>query len=150
MLDGVASPSKNDLMLFIGFATCFLLPAIAIFDMHEFGDIHNTCALLFFGTASIESLMYTYEIRKHKDMFPLDTHDMIDRTAYWSWALFGCEALMGVALGLWGTGYFLGPWLEWASTFLLLNYYLIINFKNPYFSSITVPGKIVTPEQYVR
>jgi hypothetical protein len=94
--------------------------------------------------------MYTYEIRKHKDMFPLDTHDMIDRTAYWSWALFGCEALMGVALGLWGIDYFLGPWLEWASTFLLLNYYLIINFKNPYFSSITVPGKIVTPEQYVR
>lgn len=137
MLNGIANPCKNDLMLVLGILASIFMVSIPIFDMYEWSSIHNPCAAIFFSTALIDSLMYSYEMTKHKDKFPNEDHSTIDRLAPLSWITLGSAIACGISIGLWGTHHWAGPFFEWTTVGLLLNYYLVIQFTNPYLSSIT-------------
>jgi hypothetical membrane protein len=151
MLDGIANPLTNDIALFFGFLTCFLLVGISIFDMHESGSIHNNVALCFFLFGNIESLMYTYQMRKHKDKFDPSAGDKIDFLAKYAWMTFASTLIMGLSMGLLGSGFFVGVYFEWISVYMLLNYYNFLNLENPYFSSICDPNKkLISPKKYIR
>ena len=53
MLDGIVDPLANDLTLLMGLGTAVLMVAVAMFDMHQFGHIHNPVAVAFFLIGSI-------------------------------------------------------------------------------------------------
>lgn len=150
MLDGIADPFYNDLGLIFGFGTSILLVAVALFDMHEYGKIHNPVAVCFFLFGALEALLYCFLMNKHKDKFPQSEWPMIERLTKLSWTLWTSSLIMGISMALLGSGFFVGVYFEWITTFLLLNFYNLLNFENPYFSSITPLGKLVTPAKYVR
>lgn len=137
MLDGIANPCKNDLMLVFGIISCITCVMIPLFDCSEWGPIHNPCAVIFFGSATFEAFMYTYEMSKHKEKFPVEDHATIDRLGPLAWITLASAVTMAVTLNLWGVHYWAGPFFEWTTTGLLLNYYVVIQLTNPYLSSIT-------------
>lgn len=99
MLNGIAHPFKNDIMIILGIISCISMVMIAFFDMHEYGPIHNPCALVFFSSATIEALMYSYEMTKHKDKFPENDTHVIGRLGPLSWSLLGAAIIFGISIG---------------------------------------------------
>ena len=150
MLHGVANPTTNDLYLIIGLITCFTMTSITFFDMYEYPVIHVYMAVATFGLGAFEALMYNYQMQKHKDMIPDKDQPMVSRLNILSKVYFLTTLAMAIFLALYGTSYFVGVYLEWATLFLTLNYYSFLNFNNPYFSSITEPGTLVSASKDIR
>ena len=88
MLYGIVDPTINDLLLLAGVATCFMIPAITLFDMYQFNKIHTPVATAYFLVSSILLLTYSFMMQRHKEEFSPDVRDKIDRLTYWAWLEF--------------------------------------------------------------
>jgi hypothetical protein len=150
MFYGIAHPFKLDLIMFLGVVSCVSLVMIAFFDMYVWGFIHNPTAVVFFVSASFNTGFIAYEMKFHKDKFPAEEHAMIDKCYMWCIATIVTAVTMGISLGMWGVHYWAGPTFEWLSVIMLLNFYNMACMVNPYYSSITDPSKLATPEKYIR
>ena len=150
MLDGVVSPLTNDIVFLGGILTVLLIPPIAMFDMYQFDHIHTPVASAYFIISSLLLLGYSFLMQRHKAQFSPDARDKIDRLTYWAWLEFISFLTLAISFKEFGSHYFVGVYAEWTTVFLTLNYHLALSFENPYFSSITEPGKLVSAPQFVR
>ena len=69
MLHGKVSTNWNIAYLGLGYVMCLFLPLIGIFDCLTYSNIHNTCAVTFFGSCTIYMSLVCNALYKNLDSF---------------------------------------------------------------------------------
>ncbi len=82
-------------------------------------------------TFSIANLMYEY-----KKAFPFEDEGSINFNYRLSYFMLTMITLLSLSTIFFGPKYWVTPALEWATVFLHMNYFSIINFTNPFYDSI--------------
>jgi len=135
-LYGIASDCQNDTLLVLGLITTFSLPAIGYFDEHNYSNIHNVSAVLFFGSVGIYAFIIGGIMQDNIDKFPQSQWDEIRMMNRLKWIMFGSLLTLALSCALHGPNYWLTPFTEWLTTLLYVNYFAILSFTNTYYDSV--------------
>jgi Na+/alanine symporter len=128
----------NFLLLIAGFGACISLPLIALFDNIQWRFMHYVFAGFFFLFHSlycfcVGQIMY-YRIYQ----FPVKDHFVIVVSYWFSYISLGLMLLLLVSVAVFGTYYWVAPFIEWVVVIMYINYFCFINLTNPYFDSIEI------------
>eukprot|EP00350_Pseudokeronopsis_sp_OXSARD2_P003908 CAMPEP_0170556722 /NCGR_PEP_ID=MMETSP0211-20121228/18303_1 /TAXON_ID=311385 /ORGANISM="Pseudokeronopsis sp., Strain OXSARD2" /LENGTH=156 /DNA_ID=CAMNT_0010867227 /DNA_START=399 /DNA_END=869 /DNA_ORIENTATION=+ len=137
LLQGVATQSQNDWLLGIGLISVFTLPAIGYFDEHAYSTLHGIIAGLFFISVGVYSWMLSSIMSKNKDAFPEEIWPIIDRmktVKNLMWICLLCFLLAMIFGNDWMT-----PLMEWLSTLLFLNYFVLVSGFDNYYDAVLTP-----------
>ena len=140
-LYGVVSNGKNDTLMVLGIVSSFSLPMIGVFDMYNWGKIHDVIAVSFFGCFGFYCNIlanYLYE-NKNKysaaDQAPIATMKKSARTLMIMLVLLGLSAVLHGPT----------PLFEWVLVIYYVNFFAIASYANAFYDSIHEEGTLVYP-----
>ena len=136
LTDAGVDELSNDLLFYAGFTSCFSLPLIGVFDNRNFKPLHYLFAGLFFASAGLYSYHIAQIMHARKDRFPMQDAATIDMNRMLSYFMGTVILLFLISAVALGTECWLTAVLEWATVFLHMNYFSLINFTNPFYDSI--------------
>jgi len=137
MLQGIATQSQNDWLLGLGTVAVFTLPAIGYFDEHNYGFIHGVCAGLFFLSVGVYAWMLSSIMSKNKASFPEEKWHIIDRMKTVKNVMWICLLSFMFAM-IFGNDW-MTPLMEWLSTLLFLNYFVLVSGLDDYYDGVLTP-----------
>ncbi|CDW78258.1 UNKNOWN [Stylonychia lemnae] len=144
-LYGIVSDQYNDFLIILGGLSCIALPLIGVFDEHQWGPVHGTCAFIFFGGFGFYCILLGRALYQNKDKFPASQQRSIKLMMNNTWGLliFLVAFLISIALVKSSVP---TPFIEWATVLYFVNFFAIASFTNDFYDSVHEDGKLI-PKQ---
>jgi len=134
-LYGIIPDSNNNWLLFYGIFSIFSLPAIGLFDCHNWNKIHGTSAVIFFAFFGLYSYKLANYMSSNKDKFPTSEQASIASMKKASNTLFIILGSLGISIAIFGSKV-PTPFLEWACVLYYVNFFAIASSTNEYYDSV--------------
>ena len=124
------------MLFYCGMCSCISFPFIGVFDCVKFLPIHYTCASLYFICSAAYIFSLTRLMKENKDRFPIQDKEAIDANYKFSFFMLALITIMILSAVIMGVKFWSTPLLEWASVFCIMNFFSILNFRNPFYNSV--------------
>lgn len=141
-LYGIIPDGQNDRLLNLGTISCVALPLIGVFDEHQWGTIHGTCAVIFFGCFGIYCVLLGRYLSENKSRFNPAESASIDKLQSGANFIIIILSALGLSMLIYHS-HGPTPIIEWITVLYYANFFSIASYANGFYDSVHEDGSLL-------